>query len=434
MRNLRELKSNFKEICVVGFKRSGVALCKLALSLGKKVKVTEINPFGVFYKPYIDNFSNQGVKFEFGGHTKKFIKSSDLIVLSPGVYTENSAVMTLAKELGTLVVGELEFASWFSKGKIIAITGTNGKTTTTFLTYLVLKSKHKSSYLAGNIGVPFSSIALNTEKNSISVLEVSSYQLETIIEFKPYVSCITNLQPDHLDRYKNFSEYVRAKMNIFKNQKKTDYAVINKNISSGIDRKSIKAGIRYFDNEFGNENFSAAAAIASVFEVTKPACQRIFSSFKGLSHRMQVVNEINGITFINDSKATNPSSTAWALKNIEDSVILIAGGKDKGLDYSEIKPFLKNVKKINLFGQAREKINRSLSFHKNIEMFFDLEKAVISSFKEAEEKDVILFSPMCSSFDMFSSYIERGNFFVSKVKELSLNSQKLTGKMHLKNT
>ncbi|RKY46380.1 MAG: hypothetical protein DRP81_00705 [Candidatus Omnitrophota bacterium] len=413
-------------VCVVGFKKSGISLCRLFLSLGKKVKVSEISPHKCIYPTYkliIDQFKKRGVEFEFGAHTKNFLKGTDLIVLSPGVDTANSYICKIAKELNILTVGELEVASWFNKAKIIAITGTNGKSTTAFLVYLILKKKGISCHLAGNIGIPFSSIALKTREEDLVVLEVSSYQLESIIEFRPFISCLINLEPDHLDRYRDFICYRRAKLNIFKNQGKSDYAVVNKRVFLKDMLSTIQAKLVYFDNEFGNENYSAAYTIVSLLGIDKSFCKNVFSSFRGLPHRMQLVREVNGITFINDSKATNPFSTAYALSVIKKPVILIAGGRDKGMDYSIIKSFLKRVKKINLFGEAKDKLKESLKFYPYMETFSTLEEAIIASFKEAREGDVVLFSPMCSSFDAFSSYIERGHFFITTVKRLDEQNQ-----------
>ena len=297
--------------------------------------------------------------------------------------------------------------------------GTNGKTTTSFLTYSVLKSVGKNVYLAGNIGIPFARCALETRPDDIVVLEVSSFQLESIIEFKPYVACLLNLEPDHLDRYANFDEYISTKLNIFRNQTNKEWAVINKNL---FNLKSVinstNSHIVYFSDELTNENFSAVYRIARVFGVSKIDCIKIINNFKGLPHRMQLVRKVKGVTFINDSKATNPASTMWALKNINSKVILIAGGKDKGLDYTVIKPYLKKVKKINLIGEASDKIKGSLSKCKDVHVFSSLREAVRDAYANADEKDTVLFSPMCASFDMFANYRERGKKFVDIVNSL----------------
>ena len=411
---------SFKKVCVVGFKQSGVALCRMLLGLKKKVKVSELNPQDTFSSLLIQQCEQWGVEFEFGQHSENFIKDCDIIVVSPGVDINRPPLSCVVNRLGILTVGEIEFSSWFNKARIVAITGTNGKTTTTFLTYCALKSKLPGVYLAGNIGIPLASFVCNTREDDIVVLEVSSFQLETIREFRPHTSCITNVEPDHFDRYQNFEEYVAAKKNIFMNQKETDYAVLNHALETKPWwQPQIQAKIIYFDKELNNENFSCAYKIASLYGISKAECEKVFSSFRGLPHRMQVVETIDGITFINDSKATNPSSTIWALQNITQPTILIAGGKDKGLNYSQLIPSLGNVKKINLFGEARDKIRCALdSSQKNIQLFTDLRDAIMCAFGEAEPQDVILLSPMCSSFDAFANYRERGKYFIKVVKEL----------------
>jgi len=412
---------NFDRFCVIGYGKSGVSLCNLLLKLKKKVKVSEIKERSYFSSDVIDSFIKQGVEFEFSGHSEKFLKSSQLIVVSPGVDTENSEAIKLARNLSIPYVGEIELAFWLTKAKIIAITGTNGKTTTTYLAHKVLSENKKRVFLGGNIGVPFSSFVLDTKKEDIIVLEISSFQLESIIEFRPYVSALLNIEPDHLDRYPDFDSYFRAKLNIFKNQKSTDYALINKNIvfRPSIE-KEIKAKIIYFSDEFSNGNLSCVYRIVKVFGLNKIDCLKVFSGFSGLPHRMQFVRKINGVSFVNDSKATNPSSTKWAIKNTEASIILLAGGKDKGLDYASIIPYLKRVKKINLFGQAASKIKEALNSKKDMEVFSSMKEAILASFKSAEPGDTILLSPMCSSYDAFKNYEERGDEFMRIVNSISV--------------
>jgi len=408
---------NFKKICLIGWAKSNISLCRVLLKLEKEVRVSEIRDINNFDNFLIDRFSKDGVKFEFSGHTKDFIKDSDLIVLSPGVQL-NSSPIQIAKELNIPYVGEIEVAFWLTKARFIAITGTSGKTTTTFLTYKLLKEKFKRVFLGGNIGIPLSSFILKANKNDLIVLEISSFQLQTIMSFRPFVAALLNIEPNHLDHHSSFEEYFSSKMNIFKNQRKEDYAVINKNMFLLKEvEKHIRSNIVYFSKEFPNEDFSCAYRIASIFKVDRTFAINLFSKFKGLSHRMQFIRTINGINFINDSKSTTPLSTIWALKQLKGKTILIAGGKDKGLDYSVIIPHLGNVKKINLIGEASSKIKKTLNGYVSVEIFGSLKDAVISSFKELD-KGNILFSPMCSSFDMFSNYKERGRKFIEIVKNI----------------
>ncbi len=409
----------FKRVAVIGWGKSGISLTHLLLSLGKKVKVTETKERKEFYPILIDRLKDQGVEFEFGGHSKDFLKDADLAVLSPGVDPYTSSAIKNCQELGISYFGEVEFSFWLTKAKFVAITGTNGKTTTTFLTHQVLKQQKKGVYLGGNIGIPVSSFILKTKLSDTVVVEVSSFQLETILEFRPYVAALLNVEPDHLDRYPSFKDYFKAKMNIFKNQTSSDWAVVNKSLPMLSDvKKCVRSQLVTFSDELSNENYSCIYRIAAVFGLSKVDCLNVLSSFKGLPHRMQEVAKINGVTFINDSKATNPASTVWALRNLKGPVVLIAGGKDKGLDYTEIKPFLGKVKQLNLFGQASEKINEVLGSLVETKIYKSLDEVVKASLDDASKGDTVLFSPMCSSFDMFLNYIQRGRMFVDVVKKL----------------
>ncbi len=424
-----------KNVGVVGWGRSGVSLCELLLKLKKKVLVTEAKESSQFDAGQINRYRESGVVFEFGGHSERFIKQAELLVLSPGVNHRRlnfiaaaqssgnpcaqSAGATCVQSTGVTCVGEVEFAFWLTQAKVIAITGTNGKTTTTYLAHQVLSQKRKRVHLGGNIGTPFSSFVLDTRKNDLVVLELSSFQLETIVEFSPYVACLLNIEPDHMDRYLDLGDYLQAKMNIFRNQTESDWAIINRNIDF---RPTIESPIRsqrlYFSDEFANENLSCVYRIASVFRMAKADCMRIFSEFKGLPHRLQLVRNLNGVTFINDSKATNPSSTIWALKNATTPVILLAGGRDKGLNFSQVVPFLRRVKKVNLIGEASSKIRDAFAGRIPSEFFATFEEAVKASYREAESGDTVLLSPMCASFDMFSNYEERGAVFTNIVNSL----------------
>ncbi|MFA7677397.1 MAG: Mur ligase family protein [Candidatus Omnitrophota bacterium] len=409
--------NNFNKVCVVGWGKSGVSLCELLLELGKNIKVSESRQKSCFQNSLIQEYTDKGVVFEFGSNSRDFIKDCDLVVLSPGV--NPALIRPFLKDAGIPCVGEIEFSFWFNKAPCVAITGTNGKTTSTYLTHKVLEATGCRVFVGGNIGTPFSSFALKTTKDDIVVLELSSFQLETIVEFHPYVAALLNIAPDHFDRYNDLQEYILAKTCIFKNQSSGDWALLNRSLERlGILPGDIKPRVVYFSDEFPNENFSCIWRIAEIFGVNKKSCQKIFSEFKGLPHRMQFVRKIKGVEFINDSKATNPASAIWALDNISGPVILLAGGKDKGLDYSEVASHLGRVKKINLFGEAASKIKKSLKDFCRIEVFSSLQEAVSSAFDEANPGEIVLLSPMCASFDMFSDYKERGDRFIKIVDSL----------------
>jgi UDP-N-acetylmuramoylalanine--D-glutamate ligase len=406
-------------ICVAGWGKTGVSLVKMLLNLDKKIKVTEVRKRNCFCSQLIKDFENKGVSFEFGGHSEEFIKLSELIILSPGIDLSKSELNDIAKKNHISYLGELEFASYFTNAKIIAITGTNGKTTTAHLTYQLLKQKNKKVYLGGNIGRPFSEFVLETQKKDIVVLEVSSFQLETIIKFRPYVAVLLNVEPDHIDRHKNFNNYLKVKLKIFKNQQKNDWAIIGK--ESNLEKlflSKLNSKIIYFKNEFSDQNFSAVYSIGKIFGATKTDCHLLFSRYKKLPHRQQLVKEISKIRFINDSKSTNPSSTLFALKLIKSPIILIAGGKDKGFCYQGLSLYTRKIKQVNLIGQAADKIENELGDKIKCQKFNSLQEAVLSAYEQARAFDTILFSPMCSSFDMFKDYKERGQKFSEIVKNI----------------
>lgn len=411
--------NNIEKVCVVGWAKTGMALVDLLLSLKKEVKVSEIKEEHDFDPCLIDKFRKRGVVFEFGGHGERFINGCQLVILSPGVDTEKSSVVKSAKTFGIPYVGEIEFCFWLTQAKFVAITGTNGKTTTTFLTHQLLKRKNKRVFLGGNIGIPLSSFVMDTKKGDIIVLEISSFQLETIYEFRPFVACLLNVEPDHLNRYRGLEDYFRAKMEIFKNQKEDDWAVINKGIElSKTVEQAICSRLVRFSREFDNENFSCIYRIGEIFGLDKSDCQDLFSSFRGLEHRLQVVRNLDGVVFINDSKATNPSSTIWALKNIKTPIVLIAGGRNKGLDFSQVVPYLEKVKYANLFGESAVNLQEIFRPHVETNIFSSLKESVNVSFKQAVAGDTVLFSPMCASFDMFLNYMDRGNKFIEIVNSL----------------
>ncbi len=411
---------NADKICVAGWGKTGAALVKLLLSLGKKPKVTEIKSRAYFSSSLIEAFEKKGVEFEFGGHSEGFVSASNLILLSPGINLLNSSLGKIAYASGIPCVGEIEFAWYFCQAKIIAITGTNGKTTVAHLTYLLLKKARKKVFLAGNIGRPFSDIVLDAKAGDFIVLEVSSFQLESILKFRPHIAVLLNIYPDHLNRHKDFEGYVKAKMKIFQNQKENDWALVGKNneLFRGISSK-IRSQIIYFGSEFPDDNLSCVYRIGRLFNISKTDSFLLFSQYKNLPHRRQQIKTINKVKFINDSKATNPSSTFFALDSIKGSVTLIAGGRDKGVSYSGLRRYCRKIKKINLIGEAADKIRKDLEGKIKCQDFSSLREAVISSYQEAAAGETVLFSPMCSSFDMFSDYRQRGREFIEIVKTIS---------------
>ncbi len=449
MKNLRG-----KKISILGAVRSGIGAAKLAKKIGAVPFVSDIADEEKL-KDVLSVLIDENIEFETGGHSAK-VYDCDLIVTSPGIPSD-SEVLRNAKSKGLEVISEIEFASWFCNGKIIAITGTNGKTTTTTLCAYVFNSAGKKCYLAGNIGRAFSEIALEVGDDEFVALEVSSFQLDFIKDFKPEVSVILNITPDHLNRYNNdFNQYVESKMNIFKNQTVDDYliynlddAVVSRVVSSSKTvllpfslEKKLENGV-YLDGENiiyarNNEtteicavgdlslkgehnlmNSMAVIAAAKVFDISAETIKNSLGNFEGVEHRLEFVRELNGVKYINDSKATNIDSVWYALRSFDSDIYLILGGQDKGNDYNKIKNLVESkVKKIYAIGSSAQKINE---FFKNIvpvEITGTLEETVAKARTEAQPGSIVLLSPACASFDMFRNFEERGKIFKQAVNGL----------------
>jgi len=408
-----------KKVTIVGLARSGVACANLLYGLGAKVFVTDILD-NALTKANAAQLKSKDIGVELGKHTREILKNSDIIVISPGVPADALPV-TLAKEFGISVISEIEVGYILCPAKIIAVTGSVGKTTVTTLIGRIIEASKKKAFVCGNIGNPFCGEVHKISPEDIVVLEVSSFQLETINSFKPKIAVMLNLSRNHLDRYKDMNEYLEAKKRIFMNQERSDYLVLNK-----LDpvMRALEAQLRsqtvYFseDCQF-NPNQSAVLSVGKLLGISQEICQEVFNNFKGLEHRMEHVCEINNIKFVNDSKATTVESCIWAIKSIKGKIVLISGGKDKGVDYSLILEHAKEkVKYIILLGEAKHKIKAALAGQIPIEESINLEDAVNKAFLKARPGDYVLLSPMCSSFDMFSSYEERGKLFKKIVNDL----------------
>jgi UDP-N-acetylmuramoylalanine--D-glutamate ligase len=276
-------------------------------------------------------------------------------------------------------------------------------------------------HICGNIGNPFSVEIEKMKAEDYVSLEVSSFQLERIATFKPKISVILNFTPDHLDRYNNIKEYLEAKKRIFMNQDEEDYLVLNYADYTLRDlAKEAKAKVIYFGTSEGlNPNYQAVMAVAVILGISQDTVNSVLNNFRGLEHRMEYVAELNGIEFINDSKATNIESTFWALKNINKPIILIAGGRDKGLKFETIRDIVRDkVKLLILIGEAKMKLRQALKDVVDIKESDFLEEAVRLAFHNTKKGDCVLLSPMCASFDMFANFEERGNIFKKAVREL----------------
>ncbi|MBM3248259.1 MAG: hypothetical protein FJZ10_02405 [Candidatus Omnitrophica bacterium] len=413
-----------KTITVFGLARSGLDVA-LLLSQTKevsKIKVTDIND-----NPSIRENAKKldsSIDVEIGRHSENFIKDSDIIVMSPGIRAD-LPILEWARKKGIKIIGEIELGFLLCPAPIVAVTGTNGKTTVTTLSSQVLKLTGKNVHLCGNIGNPFSREITRIKKDDLVCLEVSSFQLETIEKFKPKIAVFLNLSPNHLDRYNSIQDYLSAKKRIFMNQDDKDWAVLNyedelvRNIS-----KEVKSQVSFFNStedrkENLNSNFLAALAVARIFGAKKEKCLEIFRNFKGIEHRLEWVRNIDGVDFINDSKSTTIEATIWALSNISRPIIMIAGGREKGSDFATVKQLIaKKVKELILIGEAKPKIKKALEGATKIIEAGTLKDSINLARNSAKSGDSILFSPMCKSFDMFVDFEDRGRKFKEIVKNI----------------
>lgn len=409
-----------KKVTIIGLARSGLACAKLLNNLGAEVSVTD-NQDNEQLRLNGSELIAQKVKVELSGHSQEFIRGRELVVVSPGVPDDSPAV-GWANSYGIPLLSEIELAWLNCRGRVIAVTGSSGKTTVTTLIGRMLEASGRRVFVCGNIGRPFSGEVEKIGRDDFVSLEVSSFQLERINSFKPYIALILNFSANHLDRYKSLEDYLAAKKRIFVNQDKDDYLVLNRKDAAlrGLAPEA-KAEAVFFSEEQGlNLNFSAVLAVGSILGIERDLILKVCREFKGLEHRMEFVAEISGVKFINDSKATTAESTAWALESLPGPVILIAGGRDKGVNYSAIiGPGRAKVKKVILLGEAQGKIAAALDGALPIEKAGGLPEALRLAFMQAAAGDSILLSPMCSSFDMFSDYEERGRAFKEGVFALA---------------
>jgi len=418
---------------VVGLAKSGIGAARLLAGRKDTVFITEFKDDEATRKSR-DLLVKEGVvspeNVELGAHTDKFIKKSDYMIVSPGVRPDAQPVK-IARARKMPVISELELAYTMCPVSvpIIAVTGTSGKTTTTTLIGQMIKSSGLDAIVCGNIGNPFSGEIKKIKRNSVVVLEVSSFQLELIDKFKPKAGVILNISDNHLDRHKDMNEYISAKCRIFLNQDKEDTLFLNKNDEFLNEIAGIIKGpkVEFFNEykNFGqahrilNENFLAAMSAASVMGVDENKMLEVIRNFKGIEHRLEHVADVNGVNFINDSKATTISSVGWALKSLEENIILIMGGRYKGGDFGLLKHLVeKKVDYIISIGEARPQIKEGLDGVKPIFEADSFEQAVSEGFKRAKRGGKVLLSPGCSSFDMFKNYEERGRIFKELVNEI----------------
>ncbi len=443
-------------VTVVGAARSGLAAAALLQRAGADVFITESKDVDEQTQATIDVLA---IPYETGGHSERAFEA-DFFIVSPGV-PSSAPVVQGARERRVATYSEVEAASWFCRAPIVAITGSNGKTTTTLLAGHVFRSGGRQTHVGGNIGNAFSTFARDAEPEHIVVLEVSSFQLDDIDSFRPHVSVLLNITPDHLDRYgHDFEQYARSKFRIIENQRHDDAFVYNKDDPTVRDRVRQIAGARTKPRLFGisleseveagaflrkddlilrlnNQeevlmraeelslrgrhnlyNSLAAAVAARVTEVRSDVVRESLMSFEGVPHRLELVRELDGVRYVNDSKATNVNAVWYALESFTEPVVLIVGGRDKGNDYTSLKPLVRQkVRAVITIGESGDKVSAELGPETG--RVFDaqsLQEAVQFARVFAESGDVVLLSPACASFDMFENYEERGDTF----KELVL--------------
>jgi len=420
MKNIGYFKN--KRVAVVGFARSGLACANLLYNLGAHVSVTD-NKDDNLTRTNLLKIKSKNIEVELGRHTQEFVKDKDLLIISPGVPNEAMPVIW-AKHYKIPIISEIELAWILCPATVIAVTGSNGKTTVTTLIGMILKAGIKGTevFVCGNIGNPFSGEVDKMREDDFVSLEVSSFQLERIERFKPKISVMLNFSCNHLDRYKNIQEYLQAKRRIFMNQKKSEYLVLN--YDDKVLRelaKEASAQVVYFSEKKDlNPNQAAVLAVSSILGIDEKLVLGILREFKGIEHRLEYVAEINNIKFINDSKSTTVDSTAWALRNINSPIVLIAGGKHKGIDYNDILDLARHkVREVILIGEAKQRLEEAFRGFLSIDEANTLEEAVRKAFFKAKPNDCVLLSPMCSSFDMFSDYEERGRVFKKVVYDLA---------------
>jgi len=447
------------KVTVVGLGVSGKAASLLLKEKGSDVYATDLSESEDIIKT-AQELRRHGISVETGRHTEAFIKDSELVIASPGVQ-DSSPVFTIAGKNSIPIVSEIELGWLFCKAPIIAVTGTNGKSTVTTLIGLILEASNKKAVVCGNIGEAFSACVSKISEEQVVVLEVSSFQLKRIERFRPKVSVITNITQNHFDWHVDYKEYFDCKKKIYKNQKEDDFCILNyddeslrmleKRPGSKVLFFSIEKKVRgaYFeDSSFilnidenpleicsiddirlrGDHNISnilcsclAAHLLGATFEGMKKALSR----FQALDHRIQHVAEIDGVEFRDDSKATTVDACRVALLSCEGKVILIAGGRDKGSDFSTMKDIItQRVKALILIGESKEKIRAVLGDSVKTYDCPDMDRAVFLSRKIAEEGDIVLLSPMCASFDMYKDYKERGDSFKEAVLKLKTMSCK----------
>ncbi len=448
-----------KNFTVLGLARSGLAVMSLLLRHGARVTGSDILSREALPEA-LSEVEGQGARIETGGHSEALLRDADGLVISPGIHFD-APILKQARALGIPVLAEIEVASRFCQAPIVAVTGSNGKTTATTLLGKIFADAGRRVEVAGNIGAPFSAVADRLTPTDIAVIEVSSFQLEAIETFKPKVSLLLNISPDHVDRHHGYENYIAAKVRIFENQNERDVAVVNaddpftEQITGGIRSRvvpfsitsQLEEGACVSDGhvvfrgdgktvpvcrveEIGLpgphnlSNVSACVAAAWTFDIDPAGMRETLRSFSGVEHRLEHVAEIDGVTFVNDSKATNVVSVQCALQSFQRPVVLIAGGRDKESDFRLLRPFLAGKARLLIMvGEAAAKMEAALGDVVETIHAGSMAEAVERGFHRAQPGDIVLLSPACASFDMFRNYEHRGTAFKEAVHSLAEKSK-----------
>lgn len=448
-----------KNILILGAGKSGISAAKLILTeKPKKVVLSDIKPDSKFEKEVFE-LEKKGVIIETGSHKDTSFLEADIIIISPGVPLQDKW-KEIVKRHNKILLGEIELAYQFCKSKIIAVTGTNGKTTTTNLIYEIIKNQNKNVAMAGNVGIPFCDIVANNKGYEFIVLEISSFQLETIIDFKPFIGIILNITEDHLDRYKSMQDYAMAKANIFKNQDEKDFIILNNEdkftpIMIGMAKSTkvifsayneLNDGYYFYNdtfykNVFGKkeeilhsseivlkgrhnyENILSSLIVSDILGLDLKMTQEVIKNFKGLPHRIEFVTEIEGKKYYDDSKGTNIDAVIKAIETFNENMALILGGREKNTDFYVLYKVLPSfVKTIISIGESREKIEKIFSDKVTVIKADTMDDAVRKA-SELKDVKIVLLSPGCASFDMFKNYEHRGEEFKKSVMRLKKNGK-----------
>ena len=451
------MKLEDKNVLVVGTGISGIAATELLVKQNINTVLFDGNTNLDTEKLYAKSELLRQVPLVLGELTETQMDEIDVVVLSPGVPTDLPMVNKM-REKGIVIWGEIELAYYFAKGRIVAITGTNGKTTTTALTGEIMSNYFADVKVVGNIGIPYTSVALDTKVDTVTVAEMSSFQLETIHDFKPVVSAILNITPDHLDRHHTMEAYISAKADVTKNQTNEQVCVLNyedevlrefaatcpAKVVFFSSKRKLTEGFYYADKEIfyakdgvdelvvhvdelnilgehNYENVMAATAMAMSVGVPMESIREVLRRFQAVEHRIEYVTEKRGVRFYNDSKGTNPDAAIKAIKAMNRPTYLIGGGYDKQSEYDEwIESFDGKVKELVLIGQTAEKIRDCAHQHgfMNTIIFETFEEAIRYCYNQSTAGDAVLLSPACASWGMFVNYEERGRIFKEIVRSL----------------